>query len=64
MSQIAAEAVELPDHEHVALPQDPQAEWLCADALVDAERRIEARIAPSGASPPEPEGRDAGRAPA
>ena len=25
MSQIAAEAVELPDHEHVALPQDPQA---------------------------------------
>ena len=34
------------------LPATTTIEWLCADALVDAERRIEARIAPSGVLAP------------
>ena len=34
------------------LPATTTIEWFCADALVDAERRIEARIAPSGVLAP------------
>ena len=51
MSQIAAEAVELPDHEHVALPQDPQAAVetrpVVAEAggevVVEVDRVVDAR---------------------